>query len=513
MKKIILNVILILFVATVLGLSIRGIPGNPTEDDLNLAHWRDDGPFELSAERGRYALLYSWFENKTSIFSLPIAYFVLPDLAYGNGEYVSLFAPGVSFMAIPGYLIGRAFNLAQVGSFATSSVFAIANFFLIRSIAKRLKASEAAGIIAGFIFLFATPAFAYAVTLYQHHISTFLLLMSIYLLLRWNNFWSLAAVWFMMAVSVTVDNPNLFMMLPVALYGLGRIIKIQTDGLQIKANLILYRMLTFLAVVVPFALFMWFNNVSNGSPFQLSGTLSRVEAIDSFGRPVNVTEDKAKNSSSFENNKEVISFFYTRHMLNGVYIHLFSPDRGMIFYTPVMFFGFYGLYLAYKKKIDMFTLIAGVLAMNMIIYSMWGDPNAGWAFGTRYLIPAYAILAVFISIVLTHYKKNTLFLMMFGILAGYSILVNGLGAITSSKNPPQKEVAYLEKMTKKKQLYTYERNIEYLNEGIVKSFVYKTYAYQILTPRQYYISLVFVLTGFFAFWLIYLRSFSKTYEK
>ena len=512
-SQILRNILLFLFLALIMILSLRGIPGNPTEEELNLAEWRDDGPFELSAERGKYALLYSWFENKTSSFSMPLAYFVLPDLAYGNGKYVSLFPPGLSFISIPGYLIGREFQLAQLGSFATVAIFAVANFFLIKPISVRSSASHTAGMIAGIIFLFATPAFAYSVTLYQHHITTFLILFSIYLLQRKSNFWALAAVWFMIAVSITVDSPNFFMMLPIGIYGLGRIIKIRTVENQIKVSLVLYRVLTFSAVVVPLALYMWFNQVSNGSPFKMSGTLSRVETIDEFGKPTNLSEVKSDNSKSPVDNKNLVNFFNTRYMVNGVYIHLFSPDRGMLVYTPVMFFSFFALYIAYKKKTQMFTLLASVMAMNMIIYAMWGDPNAGWAFGTRYLIPSYAIMAILISILLTYYRKNSLLLALFGIIAIYSILVNSLGAITSNKNPPKKEISGLERMSKKKEHYTYERNIEYLNSGIVKSFVYKTYAYRILTPWQYYISIATTISLFFVFSLLNLKLSNTAYEK
>jgi hypothetical protein len=513
LSKLLRNILLLLFVAIVMMLYLRGIPGNPTETELNLPIWRDDGPFELSPERGRYALLYSWFENNTNVFTVPIARFVLPDVGYKDGKYVSLFAPGVSFIAIPGYLIGKEFNLAQVGSFAVIVVFAVVNFFLIKSISMRLKATESASIIAAMIFLFATPAFAYGVSLYQHHISTFLLLLCIYVLLRWNNFWSLAVLWFLCGASISIDNPNFFMMLPLGIYGLSRIIKLKAMSNKIKVNILPYRLLAFITMVVPLAMFMWFNQVSNGSPFKLSGSVSSISAIDEIGRPITEKDRKLLTEKDLDQNKEVGKFFNTRNMVNGVYEHFFSLDRGMVIYTPVMFYGFMAFYVAYKKKTGMLAVMTGVMAMNMLLYAMWGDPYGGWAFGTRYLIPSYAILAIFISILLTNYKRNTLFLVAFGIIASYSILINSLGALTSSKNPPQKEISYLESVTKKREHFTYERNIEYLNAGIVKSFIYTTYAYEYFTPRQYYLLLTFILSGFFSFWVIYLRSFSKTYEK
>src|SRR5690606_27797294 len=151
-------------------------------------------------------------EDRSFSFSIPLARFVAPDLGYLDGKYVSLFAPTVSFLVMPGYLVGRALGASQVGAFASVSLFAIMNFILIREISKLLGAKPLAGTLAGIIFLFATPAYAYAVNLYQHHISTFLILASIYLIIKYGRKWTtLFIVMFLCALGLSVDNPNLFM--------------------------------------------------------------------------------------------------------------------------------------------------------------------------------------------------------------------------------------------------------------------------------------------------------------
>ena len=223
-QNILVNLSLILFVGFILALAIRGISGNPTEQDINEAKWKDDGPFELSPDRGRFALMFSIVENKSFQFSLPIARFAVPDVAYANDRYVSLFAPALSFLIAPGYLIGKYFGIGQVGSFAVISLFSIVNLILVRAIAMRLGANAIAATISGLVFLFATPAFSYAVSIYQHHISTFLILFSIYSLMRWKGLWSVALVWLLTAFSVTVDNPNFVFMAPIAIFSLSRII-------------------------------------------------------------------------------------------------------------------------------------------------------------------------------------------------------------------------------------------------------------------------------------------------
>src|SRR3989344_1802836 len=127
-----MKILLTIFCVIILTLTVKGKSGNPTETTMNDLGWTTNGPFELSPERGRFALTYSLVENKSVGFSIPVARFASPDVGYKDGRYVSLFAQGVSFLSIPGYLIGKFFGASQVGAFLTSSFFAIFNFILIR---------------------------------------------------------------------------------------------------------------------------------------------------------------------------------------------------------------------------------------------------------------------------------------------------------------------------------------------------------------------------------------------
>src|SRR3990167_4401427 len=115
-KKIIFPAVFILFCAVILGLSIRGHPGNPKSNDLNSPYWKDDGPLELSPDRGRFVLTYSLVEDNSFFFSTDLARFTTPDLGYFKGKYVSLFAPGLSYLLIPGYYLGRYFGASQIGA-------------------------------------------------------------------------------------------------------------------------------------------------------------------------------------------------------------------------------------------------------------------------------------------------------------------------------------------------------------------------------------------------------------
>jgi hypothetical protein len=166
----------------VLVLVQRGIWGNPNAKDLNTRTWKQDGVFELSPERGRFSLLYSLMEDRSFSYSVDIARFATPDLGQINGKYVSLFAPALSFIVAPGYMLGKYLNASQIGAFTVISLFALLNSWIIYLISFKFTKNKYASMLGSLVFLFATPAFAYSVNLYQHHVSTFILLLAIYLL-------------------------------------------------------------------------------------------------------------------------------------------------------------------------------------------------------------------------------------------------------------------------------------------------------------------------------------------
>ena len=86
-NKLVITLALVLS-AFVLALTIRGIIGDPSPQ-LIYERLREPGkPFELSPERGRYALLTSIADNKSVYFTPEIAEYVVPDLGYVNGNYV-----------------------------------------------------------------------------------------------------------------------------------------------------------------------------------------------------------------------------------------------------------------------------------------------------------------------------------------------------------------------------------------------------------------------------------------
>lgn len=492
MKRVLPIALFILFSATLLTLSVRGVAGNPTSATIHQATWRDDGPFELSPERGRFALAYSLAENQSFSFSLPVARFATPDLGYKNGRYVSLFAPGLSFLVIPGYLAGKLVGFAQVGTFAVVAIVAIINAVFIRSLAMSVGAGSLPATIAALAFLFATPAYAYAITLYQHHISTLLILASIWLLVNKNTWWSLAMIWGLCALSISIDYPNFFLMLPVGLAGVGKMItpvrRPSVFGIRIQT----IRLFSVLGMVFPIIFFLWTNRMSYGNPLQLAGTVGAAIAIDEQGKPavprgLGEHERPEEYLNPDEQKKSAIDFFDSRSILEGLYVHFLSPDRGVIRYAPIVLFGIAGVALLIRQSPSVARVMIGVVGINVLMYSMWGDPYGGWAFGSRYLIPSYALMAVFVALTLSRWSRNLLLLLGFGTVLIYSILVNTAGALSTNRNPPKIQILALEQVTKRVEKYTVDRNLEYLRENKSKSFLFQTVAFRFMNAWTYYV--------------------------
>lgn len=495
-EKILVSLLFVFF-ASILFLLVRGHQGNPKSDQINNRYWKEEGPFELSPDRGRFALLYSIVEDNSLQFSLPVARFVTPDLGYSDGKYVSLFAPGVSYLAIPGYLIGKYFGISQVGAWATSAFFALLNGTVIYAILKKLKISTPAALLAVITFMFATPALSYSGSLYQHHISTFIILSSLYLLFFFDNFLSLFGIWFLTALSIPVDYPNIIITLPVIVAGLAKYFTVQKskNGYQISFKTL--RIFAFLAGVIPLLFFLWFNNASHGDAFKLTGTLPAVKNIGPDGKPMAPESTTTENSQIFtdptKQKKSALGFFQSRRLLDGFYVHILSPDRGTLYYAPVIFIAIFGAVALYKKDPQKLEVILSMVALNLLLYSLWGDPWGGYAFGSRYMIPAYALLSLLVGVALDSYNKNWIVNALFAVLLTYSIPVNLIGAITSNSNPPQIEVLALEQITKRQEKYTYARGWDSINQNFSKSYFYNTYLKEKIDVKNYFYLLSTVL--------------------
>lgn len=483
---------------TLISLSIRGDNGDPIAYQKE-KNTKVEGPFETSGSNSRYALTEAIVEENTLFFNNKRAEFSAPDIVFFNGKYFSIFAPGVSFVGIPFYFLGKTVGLPQLVTFLSTTIFAILNTFLIFKIARKLSIGVYTSILSGIIFLFGTNAFTYASTFIQHHLSITLILLALLNAFKRRTFLSNLSLGIIFSAGVLVDIPNIFLMSPIIFYVIFRHFKFETIKekwkFSLKTNLI-----GILIGALPFILlFGWYNLKLTGSPFTLGQNIGRSDYP--AGQTIQKKQEASKSSQEF---RLVNLPFNPRKQLSGFNILLFNNERGLFYYSPVLLFGLLGLILGYRhrnnnKKIrTWFLLIPAIAGINLILYSMFGDPWGGWAFGPRYLLPTAAMLAIGLSLSIEKLKKNPFFIIIFLVLASYSIGVNLMGAITTTQIPPKVEAVALSKPIP----YTYKYNWLLINQNNTSSLLYNLILWDKISVKTfgliYYSMIIALVSSVFA---------------
>ncbi len=447
----------------------RGDKGYPVAYQVEKST-RIESPFELSNTTSRYALTEAIVENKTFFLTQEQARFSAPDVVDYKGKFISIFTPGISFMAVPSYLVGKLFGMPQLFTFFSITLVALINIFLVARLATKLGANIYSAALSGFIFTFATNALGYTLTLTQHQLSAMLILLAILNSLNKRTLLNDFLFGVIFGSGILVDIPNAFLMFPIGLYVFAKHVNFQTINQKIKLSLKLTSVALFLGLLPLVALFAWYNFQTTGSYTKIAQTIGRTK----FFRTNLPSQNKADSPGPKEDTrgKPLLNVpFSTRNQLNGFYILVISNERSWLFYSPVLMVGILGLFIIYKnnkEKRVMLNILVSVVLLNFILYSMFGDPWGGWAFGSRYLIPGAAVVASGIGVAVQRYKRTIPFIGIFLILLSYSVLISSLGAITTNAIAPKVEAVNLKPSIP----YTYKYNMNFINQNKSSNLLY-----------------------------------------
>lgn len=489
-KDTVIIIMIVVLSAFMYALTLRGAVGTPSAMEIKQHLSTQTQAFEASPERGRYVHVVSLAENGTYALENNWASVAFPDVGVSpKGEYFGFFAPGVAYMSVPFYLIGKYYGVGQVGSFSIESIFSIIALVFIFLIARNIfLLPQWAAIFSVLVYGFASTSWSYAVTLYQNAFTACFIVTAYYAVWKYSNdkgkysFLYAAYVWLAYALAITVDYPNGLLFLPVLFY-LAYVTfeaKKLADGYAISIRWASF--LTAIVFVLITGLQLWHNNHYYGGWTKLAGTLQNythattspalTDSNHSFS-----TSTKAASSSvivSIEPEKTVTGFFSEKHFANGFYVLLFSDERGLFYFTPIFLLAIFGIrykLLNASKNEQVLTIIPLVfISMNVLLYSSWGDPEGGWAYGPRYLIPSMPWLALFVGIALHRWGKGIARKIFAYLLFLYSLATALLGVITTNSVPTKSEGLLL---PAKKFNFLY--NLDFLQSGKSGSFVYKTF--------------------------------------
>jgi len=466
--------------------TLRGVPGNPKGSDIKNNLDQNTKPLELSPERGRYILTMSLAENMSLSLTPELADAAYPDTGYSEGKYYILFAPGVSLFALPFYLLGRSLNLAQVATFAVMPFFAIGSMIVLYKLSTNLlKFSNSAGLVSAITFGFASTAWSYATTLYQHHVTTFFILSAFYAVWKYKQnlkssyLWAVY-VWFAYALAILVDYPNAMLMAPVMIY--FGLVSLKFKNLKNKFvfnfnPLIIVSSIIFLVIT---GLHLYSNYVHYGDWKRLSNSIVSVKTLQD--KKV-LSKAKIKSQEEFkkiESEKTAASFFRETNLPRGLSILLAGPDKGIFLFSPIFILAILGIWKALKKVTLEIGILLSLIIVNFLLYASFGDPWGGWAFGPRYLILSMSLFALFIPFWMDNKKysvlKKTIYMILFSISSAISLV----GALTTNAIPPKTEAIPLG--TK----YNFLRNFDFLLDNKSSSYVYNTFISNFVSLPTFY---------------------------
>lgn len=144
--------------------------------------------------------------------------------------------------------------------------------------------------------------------------------------------------------------------------------------------------------------------------------------------------------------------------------------------------------------------------MIFLLYGSWGDPWGGWAYGPRYLVPAFAQCAILIGVAIANFGRQLWFALLFILSAAYGIMVNLSGALATNQIPTSHEAEYAGVT---KPIFLHE--LQVLQQGMTSSFAYQTYFYKYLSLDHYWLLIYcLVLLLILSLYLIFLKSPDKS---
>ncbi|HVZ12491.1 MAG TPA: hypothetical protein VG965_05665 [Patescibacteria group bacterium] len=477
---------LVVFSLFLFALTFRGQAGNPTPHQIEFEENSSGQAFETSQERSRYAIILSLI-NDHSFAIDNYASMGTPDIGALKGHYYSFFPPAVSMMAIPLYILGTQLGAAQIFTFSISTIFSFLTIIMIFLFSKRLGLHWSISAFAAVAFGFATNAWGYSVTLYAHLVSAFLLLLGLFVVLplddKKRGIKAILA-WFLYSMAVFVDFPNLFIFLPIVGLATLKMVNITEfkEKFKIKINwFVIFAPIIFLALMTVYG---YYNYIHFGSPLKFSNTIPRVKDL------------KNTDLSAPESGTDATGALRTRNLLNGLTSFTVSHDRGILVYSPVVLLFIFGVgYLKKSKKWEEAGLLA-LPATCLVLYSMFGDPYGGWAFGSRYMIAVLPELCILAGVGLQRFAKNLLVKIIYIVVFTYSAAISLLAPLTTNVIPPYVEARYINLDS------WYIINIRMLQKGELDSFFYNFVLQKSIPAVAYYfviLALVVAAGAYFIF--------------
>jgi hypothetical protein len=346
------------------------------------------------------------------------------DVFAYHGNYYSALAPGVAVLALPfeglGFMLDGRFTLLGDATILAEVFVALCNAvaaYLVFKLASMYFTEKTSAFIA-FAYAFSTISWPLATFFFESDVSAMLDLLAVFLAIR---------------------------MARKGAFGLGSAIPL---GAALAAALtVTYINIVLVPIVSVFLLYSFRRHLS-GSARGFVGFLATsamgVVLIAlynqaAFGNPFLTTEQAYDQTSSLLGN-------FSYPLLNGLYLDLFSPLRGIFLYCPILVLGVFGLWMMVGRHgiAGEGILLAACFMGILIPYSMWYVAIGGISFGQRFLIPAIPFLLLPSGFLIE--ARGRAVAAIAYLFYGVGVVFNGIAAVTSAI-PPDDEVSHFPFLT------------------------------------------------------------------
>lgn len=116
-----------------------------------------------------------------------------------------------------------------------------------------------------------------------------------------------------------------------------------------------------------------------------------------------------------------------RPPLTGIVGLLFTPARGLVFYSPLVLLAVPGYIRGWRRHRTDFAISLSLLGSFLLFYGAWVIWHGGWSWGPRYLVPVLPALSGPIAWTLENFRSLSARLLI-SLVVAVSLLVQMVGA-------------------------------------------------------------------------------------
>ena len=305
------------------------------------------------------------------------------EISHGNiainklGQRFMVYNIGQSIIFLPLYYLSSLISNNDAECYYRAAFFvSFINYFvhafcamILFNIALILNVSKRRALLMSLFFCFTSYSFSFAQSTYEHHFEMLFILLAFYIALN-NN----------------IRKKIVFLSLTISFGLLFR----TTTILVVPSILLLLdnrKKLFFLLSLIPITIFILiFNYLKFGNPF----------------------ESGYEIAWKLANGQDIIFWSITR-LPSSIIGFLFSPGKGLFFFSPTIIICWFGLKSFYAKNSRLSLSIIIFLLLYLCIFSMnFAWHGSIWSFGPRYILPILPFL--YLPLVEVNLRKKWIYI-------------------------------------------------------------------------------------------------------